>query len=222
MINAYIRENNQMRSYIIIGVYSLLVAAYYKWEASVFVIMASIFLEMILLFIGAIIIGRYSRQKFSDVGRSGAFFALFACMAMLYPLAYMMGDAYGEYSDPIEYSFLQPVVDYKYEIIIMFFSLGVGYLLDFNSLKKKDLAAYLSKEVFRVSFLLFGIGLLGMMCIEFTKELSDHYGPGLINGTVKTPYSNGSKMFTILVLVSARIAIEIWFFLWHGRNKTSA
>ena len=200
-----------MRSYIILGIYSLMVAFFYKWEASLFVLMASFFVEMILLFIGSFFIEKKQPFRYEDVGRSGAAYALFACTAFIYPMAYMMGDNYGEFSKPAIYGSLQPIVDYKWQILLMTLSLGVGYLADFKSLKKRDLGEYISTEVYRVCFLLFGIGLLGMMCLEGIKEIAQPIYSK--DGIPISPFTTESKMIPIIVMISARMAIEVWYLL---------
>ena len=186
-------------------------AFFYKWEASLFVLMASIFMEMILLFIGSIIIGNKITYKHDDIGKAGAAYALLASSALVYPMAFVMADLYGEFSKPNLYGYFQPIVDYKWQILVMAFSLGIGYLVDFKSLKGSDLGKFISEEVYRVCFLLFGIGILGMMCIVGIKEMANYYGTFLSEIEPDNPYNPSSKMIPIMLMIAARMGIEIWY-----------
>ena len=217
-INTTFLKSYHLRSYIILGIYSIMAAIFYKWEASLFVFMASIFIELILLFVGAIIVKKNTPYELSEVNVSGAAYALISCLVFIYPMAYMMGNSYGEFSSPNKLGFLQPIVDYKWEILLMAISLGVGYLSDFNSLKKKKLSEYISTEVYRVSFLLLAIGLIGMASLEGIKEMTEANNPGWVNGQPFNPFTKENKMIPILIMISARILIEIWYIRRKEKN----
>lgn len=208
-----------MKSYIILGIYSLLTAFFWAWDASLFVLMASLFVEMILIFIGTVLVGRNARQKTTDVGKSGAFYALFVCMFFIYPMAYMMGDTYDEFSKPNIHGLIQPVYDYKWEILVMAVLLGLGYLSDFKSLKKTNLADFISNEVYRVTFVIFGLGLLGMMCIEGIDEMTEIPPTFLENGKQIFPFPKDTKWIPITVMISGRVGIEIWYLLFSSKKE---
>lgn len=189
----------------------MMAVIYYNGESSLFVLMSSIFMELILLFLGAIILKNKVQEKESDLGLSGAFYAFLACTVFIYPLVYMVGDTYNEFSKPSIYGYLQPIVDYKLELFLMAISLGVGYLVDFKTLKSNSIGSFISSEVIRISMLLFAVGLLGMMWIEWleeTAEMSAYSKSDLEDANI---FTNDSKITLLLLIISARMLIEIWY-----------
>ncbi len=182
-------------------------AIYYNGESSLFVLMASIFMELVLLFIGALIMKNKIRAKEGDLGLSGASYALFACIFFIYPMAYMVGLSYNEFSTPAVHGYLQPIVDYKWQLLVMAISLGAGYLVDFKTLKNNLIGSFISSEVIRLSILLFAVGFLGMMWLEWVEEWTDFS----TNYRDINPFTKDSKITLILIIISARMLIEIWY-----------
>lgn len=179
-------------------------AIYFKGASSLFVLMASIFIELILLFIGAFMLRNKTAAKEDDIGLSGAFYALLACTFFIYPMTYILANSYNEFSKPEVYGYLQPFVDYKWELIVMTISLGIGYLVDFKTLRANSIGQFISSEVIRVSFLLFGVGILGMMWLEWLDDMS-------IISSPNNPFTHENKMIPILTIISARMLFEIWY-----------
>lgn len=198
-----------IRSYVILGIYSLLVAAFYKWEASLFVLVASIMVEMALLFVGSFFVHSDENDDDSLAGRSGAAFAFLAGTALVYPMAFLMSVRYEEFDPEGVHGVWQPLFEFKWQILTMALCLGLGYLVDFKQLQQKKLKEYLSFEVYRLSFVLFGIALLGLVCLEGIREFSDT--PYLPTMKEYTPYNSDNKMIPIIGMVCARMVIEIWY-----------
>jgi len=200
-----------LKSYIILGIYGIMAAIYYNGESSLFVLMASIFMELILLFLGALILKSKIPANESDLGLSGAFYALLACVFFIYPMVYMVGVSYNEFTTPANYSYMQPIVDYKWQLLLMAITLGVGYLVDFKTLNNNSIGPFISSEVIRISFLLFAVGLLGMMWLEWVEDWADFtkYNKSHIKDI--TSFTKDSKITLILIIISARMLIEIWY-----------
>jgi len=186
-------------------------AIYYNGESSLFVLMASIFMELILLFLGALILKNKAPQKEGDLGISGASYALFACIFFIYPMAYMVGLSYNEFSTPVVHGYLQPIVDYKWQLLVMAISLVAGYLVDFKTLKNNLIGSFISSEVIRLSILLFAVGILVMMWLEWVQEWTRYITTNKAHLKDLNPFTKDSKITLILIIISARMLIEIWY-----------
>lgn len=209
-----------LKSYIILGIYTAMVTYYFKGDSSLFVLITSLFIELILLFIGAVLVRKSFHNEDEDIGISGVFYALFACTVFIYPMAYMLGNAYSEFTEPAAHGYFQPFIDYKWQIITMAFSLGIGYLVDFNALKNNNTGKYISSEVFRICILLFSVGLVGMICIAWIKEVTQFNSEGNQLTLSVTPYTKDTKMFPIITIIAVRMVIEI-LYLRRVNDKSS-
>jgi hypothetical protein len=167
-------------------------------------------MELILLFIGALILKKRAILNDDDVGVSGAFYALLACGFFIYPLTYMIGIAFREFTFPATYGYLQPFVDYKWQLLVMGVSLSIGYLIDFKTLRNNSIGQFISKEVIRVSMLLFAVGIVGIACVELIEDMNDFY-PSEQIGTNTTLFTFENKMFPIVTIILVRMAIEVLY-----------
>lgn len=168
-------------------------------------------MELTLLFLGALIFRKKARYRHENIGVSGAFYALFACTVFIYPLAYMIGSAFQEFTNPATYGYFQPFVDYKWQLLIMGASLGIGYLIDFKSLKNNSIGQFISSEVIRVSILLFAIGIVGIASVEWIEDMNDFYpSQNGISGN-RTLFTYENKLFPIITIILVRMGLEIWY-----------
>jgi len=188
-----------------------MVAYFYNGNSSIFVLVTSIFIELLLLFLGALILKNKTKNTEESLGVSGAFYALTACIVFIYPIIYIIGDAFHEFDVSGDYGYMQPFVDYKWQLLVIAISLGFGYLVDFRTLQAKSIGPFISSEVIRVSILIFAIGIIGIACVEWIEDMNDFYPSENSRTTNRTPFTFENKLFPIITIIIVRMALEIWY-----------
>lgn len=189
----------EVTSLVIIGVYSLLATAYFNWNTSLFVILGTLMIELLILLIGAFIIRHELGQDAQDLNLKGVIAGTLIGISMSYPLAYLLGRHYGEFElVEDEQDLLWPIILFKYEFLLIAISLGIGYFISFKELITKERSERFTTEFFRVFIILLLLAFSGTLFMAASKEFYDNKRPV-------------DKWIPIATFLGARILLEIWY-----------
>jgi len=186
-----------MRSYFILGIYALMMAAFYKWEASLFLLIFAMLLEMCVLMIGVLIVGFSSPRKADDMHPIHVFGMSMIFLVCTFPLAFYLGEFYHEYSQEKSGNWLLPFRDYFWPIIAMAISIGIGYLVDMGQLRKVDRSERFTTDLVRLCIQLFGVGFITFIVLLFFRELQEGTWP--------------NKWIPVSLIIVLRMLLEIWY-----------
>ncbi len=148
-------------------------AAFYKWEASLFLVLISMIIEMLVLATGILIVGEKLQLKKNDISASALVSSVIFMIIINYPIAINLGLYYNEFGDYSgKLNWIKPIWDNKGSILLIAVSIGTCYLSDFAQLKSSQRGERFTTELFRLSMQLFFLGISGIMCILYNKELN--------------------------------------------------
>lgn len=188
-----------MRSYFILGIYSLLVAAFFQWEASIFLVISAMVLELFILMLGVLILRKRLIHKNGDVTPMGFVYAVVFMSAICLPIGYNLGLYYNEFSNDPSLTWWETLLPHKWSLLIMAISFSIGYLVDLKQITHAERGERLTTELFRLSIQIFFISWAGMLCILFGTSMM----------TVES--ETLSKWIPIALMIVLRMGIEIWY-----------
>lgn len=188
-----------MRSYFILGIYSLLVAAFFNWDASIFLVITAMIVELIILSLGMFLLRKTLIRKKNDVTPMGFLFAVAFMLAICLPIGYNLGLYYNEFPNDPSLMWWEKVFTYKWSLLVIAISFAVGYLTDLKQITHENRGERLTTELFRLSIQIFFISWAGMLCILFGTSMM----------TVES--ETLSKWIPIALMIVLRMGIEIWY-----------
>ena len=189
-----------MRSYILLAFYSIVALAFFKWEASIFLLMMSLLVEMLILTLGLLMTNHLRKNKGNRNDVTGFKMAggALPMIGLYYFITRLLASHYGEFSDG-PHGWIQPFYDYPWAILIIAVSLGGSYFVDIRSLKSESRFEKITIELVRTMIIIYGISLIGSIVVMVDPSIS--------------------KWIPISIMIVSRMLIEIWYLKQSDKSK---
>ena len=184
-------------------------AAFYKWEASLFLMIVSMSMELFILSLGILILRIRNKlpEKKGWNEKSINLSFIVGLAAFTYIFARELGDYYGEFSNfDQELKLFQPIIEFKWSLIVIIISLGLSYYIDIKQLKLPERKNAILSEVFRLAILVFTIITVCITLPLFYREFSQS-DEGL------------NKWVLVITCILLRMSIEIWYLKESQKNS---
>lgn len=187
-----------MRSYIILGIYSLVFAAFLKWEASIFVLMFSLLMEVLILLIGLLLTDS-KRNANDDTDPVQIGIALIPLVLFYYGMTYLMGRFYSEFPVSSPHGWKEPFIEFWLPLTIMAVSLSVTYYIHTRSIRSSPARfENLKAELIRTMFVIYGSTMAGCLFVLAMPETS--------------------KWIPLSLVIISRMLVEIWY-VWKSKHQ---